>query len=68
MSFLPFNEQSYQQAPYQECVATDYHILLDKMPKNIDWTKLSSYEAEDNTSGMQTMACTGDVCEMVDIT
>ena len=68
VSFLPFNEHTYQQAPYQECVATDYHILLDKMPKNIDWTKLSSYEAEDNTSGMQTMACTGDVCEMVDIT
>jgi len=37
------------------------------MPKNIDWTKLSSYEVEDNTSGMQTMACAGDVCEMVDI-
>jgi len=68
VSFLPFNEHTYQQAPYQECVATDYHILLDRMPKNIDWTKLSSYEAEDNTSGMQTMACTGDVCEMVDIT
>ena len=53
VSFLPFNEHTYQQAPYQECVATDYHILLDQMPKN--------------TSGMQTMACTGDVCEMVDI-
>ena len=68
VSFLPFNEHTYQQAPYQECVATDYHILLDQMPKNIDWTKLSSYEVEDNTSGMQTMACAGDVCEMVDIT
>ena len=38
------------------------------MPTDIDWTKLSDYEKEDNTSGMQTMACTGDVCEMVDIT
>ena len=68
VSFLPFNEHTYQQAPYQECVATDYHILLDQMPNNIDWDKLSDYEKEDNTSGMQTMACTGDVCEMVDIT
>ena len=67
VSFLPFNEHTYQQAPYQECVATDYHILLDQMPKSIDWNKLSEYEQEDNTSGMQTMACTGDVCEMVDI-
>ena len=67
VSFLPFNEHTYQQAPYQECVSTDYHILLDQMPRSIDWNKLSEYEQEDNTSGMQTMACTGDVCEMVDI-
>ena len=67
VSFLPFNEHTYQQAPYQECLATDYHILLDQMPDNIDWDKLADYEKEDNTSGMQTMACTGDVCEMVDI-
>ncbi len=67
VSFLPFNEHTYQQAPYQECLATDYHILLDQMPNNIDWDKLADYEKEDNTSGMQTMACTGDVCEMVDI-
>ena len=67
VSFLPFNEHTYQQAPYQECLATDYHILLDQMPDNIDWNKLADYEKEDNTSGMQTMACSGDVCEMVDI-
>jgi len=67
VSFLPFNEHTYQQAPYQECASTDYHILLDQMPISIDWNKLSEYEKEDNTSGMQTMACTGDVCEMVDI-
>ena len=67
VSFLPFNEHTYQQAPYQECLATDYHILLDQMPNNIDWDKLADYEKEDNTSGMQTMACSGDVCEMVDI-
>ncbi len=67
VSFLPFNEHTYQQAPYQECLATDYHILLDQMPNNIDWNKLADYEKEDNTSGMQTMACSGDVCEMVDI-
>ena len=42
--------------------------MIDKSPVKIDWTKLSTYEQEDNTSGMQTMACTGDVCEMVDIT
>ena len=68
VSFLPFNEHTYQQAPYQECTKEDFYNMVDASPVKIDWTKLSSYEQEDNTSGMQTMACTGDVCEMVDIT
>lgn len=68
VSFLPYNEHTYQQAPYQECLPTDYHILLDQMPKNIDWAKLSEYEQEDNTAGSQTLACSGDSCEIVDLT
>ena len=68
VSFLPFNEHTYQQAPYQDCDKDHYLAIKDTSPKSIDWTKLSEYEQEDNTSGMQTMACTGDVCEMVDIT
>ena len=67
VSFLPFNEHTYQQAPYQDCLPTDYHILLDKMPDSIDWSKLSEYEQEDNTAGSQTLACSGDSCEIVDL-
>ena len=68
VSFLPYDGGTYQQAPYQECGATDYHELLELMPKSIDWSELSNYEEEDNTVGMQTMACSGDVCEIVDLT
>jgi ribonucleoside-triphosphate reductase len=68
VSFLPHDGGSYQQAPYQECTGQEYLDMLEKMPKNIDWSRLSEYEKEDNTSGMQTMACSGDVCEMVDLT
>ena len=68
VSFLPFNEHTYQQAPYQECTKDDYYSMIDASPLKIEWDKLAEYEQEDNTSGMQTMACTGDVCEMVDIT
>ena len=68
VSFLPFNEHTYQQAPYQDCTDEEFYDMVDKSPVSIDWSQLSSYEATDNTSGMQTMACTGDVCEMVDIT
>ncbi len=67
VSFLPYNEHTYQQAPYQEVGKSDYKNLLDLMPKTIDWSKLSEYEKEDTTAGSQTLACTGDVCEIVDI-
>jgi len=68
VSFLPFNEHTYQQAPYQDCGKHDYEILKSCMPDRIDWSKLSEYESEDNTSGSQTLACSGDACEIVDLT
>ena len=68
VSFLPHSDHSYKQAPYQECGKSEYEELLSLMPKSIDWTKMSDYEAEDNTSGMQTLACSGDSCEIVDLT
>jgi ribonucleoside-triphosphate reductase (thioredoxin) len=68
VSFLPYNEHTYQQAPYQEIGKSDYKTLLSVMPKVIDWEKLSEYESEDNTAGSQTLACSGDSCEIVDLT
>ena len=68
VSFLPFSEHTYQQAPYQDVGKSDYKELLSLMPKSIDWAKLSEYEAEDNTAGSQTLACSGDSCEIVDLT
>ena len=67
VSFLPFNEHTYQQAPYQDCGKSDYDMLKAVMPKKIDWSALSEYESEDNTSGSQTLACSGDSCEIVDL-
>ena len=68
VSFLPHSDHTYQQAPYQDCEKSDYEMLLSVMPTDIDWSKLSDYEKEDNTAGMQTMACSGDSCEIVDLT
>ena len=68
VSFLPHSDHTYQQAPYQDCGKHDYETLKSLMPEKIDWSKLSEYEQEDNTLAMQTMACSGDVCEVVDIT
>jgi ribonucleoside-diphosphate reductase alpha chain len=67
VSFLPHSDHSYQQAPYQECTKEDHEDLVNRMPTNIDWTELSSYEKEDHTAGSQTFACVGS-CEIVDLT
>ena len=68
VSFLPHTDHTYQQAPYQDCTKEEYEELLAKMPTSIAWSELTQYESEDNTAGSQTMACTGDSCELVDLT
>ena len=68
VSFLPYSEHTYQQAPYEEIGKSDYKKLLSAMPESIDWAKLKEYEAEDTTIGSQTLACTGGSCEIVDLT
>ena len=68
VSFLPYNEHTYQQAPYQEVGKSDYEALLSVMPEAIDWSRLSEYEKVDTTKSSQTFACTGEVCEIVDLT
>ena len=68
VSFLPHTDHTYQQAPYQDCTKEEYEELLAKMPTSIAWSELTEYENEDNTAGSQTMACTGDSCELVDLT
>jgi ribonucleoside-triphosphate reductase len=68
VSFLPRSDHSYQQAPYQEVDFDEYTALLNKMPDHIDWMKLAEFETEDTTASSQTFACSGDVCEIVDLT
>jgi ribonucleoside-triphosphate reductase len=65
VSFLPYDNGSYQQAPYQECTEEEYLRRVEEMPKDIDWGSLK--EEEDNTTASQELACTGGVCEIVDI-
>ena len=67
VSFLPMSEHIYEQAPYQDCTKKEYEELLKRMPKSIDWKKLSEYEREDNTISSQTFNCVGDFCEVVDL-
>ena len=67
ISFLPFSEHTYKQAPYQDIDKDMYLDLSTKMPLSIDWDELQQYEKGDTTTGTQELACTGGVCEIVDI-
>ena len=69
ISFLPHSDHSYRQAPYQECSLEDCSALEQVLPTSVEWSKtLVSYEKEDSTAGTQTFACSGDKCELVDLT
>ena len=67
ISFLPYDDHVYQQAPYQDCTEEEYLTLSENTPKLIDFQKLSEYEKEDHTNGNKELACSAGVCEIVDI-
>ena len=68
VSFLPFSDHTYKQAPYQDCTEEEYKELLKALPTDINWAELGDYEKEDNTAGTQTFACSGNSYEVVDLT
>lgn len=61
VSFLPYSEHTYKQAPYEECSEEEYNTLKTSMPV-IDWTKFQ--ELTDNVEGAQMLACVSGVCEI----
>ena len=64
VSFLPYSEHTYKQAPYQDCNEKEYKDLMNKMPTSVDWNKLSQYEKSDMTVGSQELACSAGSCEI----
>ena len=65
VSFLPFSDHTYAQAPYQDTDEAGYKAMLEMMPKNVDWSKLAEYESKDMTVGAQELACAAGFCEIV---
>jgi len=63
LSFLPFDGGVYELAPYEEIDKATHDRLLQSMP-SLDWQHLTRFEANDNTEGAKTYACTGDKCEI----
>ena len=66
LSFLPRSEHVYKQAPFEAISKVEYDARVSMFP-DIDWSRLSEYEKEDNTKSSQTFACSGNSCEIVDV-
>jgi len=63
LSFLPRSEHVYQLAPYEAITKEEYEKRT-KSIGHIDFSKLSQYEATDNTTGAKEFACVSGVCEI----
>lgn len=64
ISFLPYSDHIYKQAPYQTCTEEEYREAVVKMPQTIDWSRLREYEKDDQTTGATELACTAQNCEV----
>lgn len=64
VSFLPFSDHTYRQAPYQDCTKEQYEEAMQSMPKNVSWDTLSEYEQQDMTTSSQELACVAGGCEI----
>lgn len=61
VSFLPFSEHKYIQAPYEDLTEEQYNKVKDFVVE-VDWKDF--IEEEDNTEGTQTLSCTAGQCEI----
>jgi ribonucleoside-diphosphate reductase alpha chain len=64
VSFLPYNDHVYQQAPYQDCTAPEYYKAEQEFP-DLDWNEFDNYEVDDATVNMHELACVSGACELV---
>ena len=64
ISFLPTDDNVYQQAPYEDCDEETYNQLKAAVPE-IDWANLQLFESHDQTKGSQEMACMAGSCDIV---
>jgi ribonucleoside-triphosphate reductase len=61
ISFLPYDDHSYAQAPYEQITEEEYNEMMKGFPTEFDW---NLNESDDFTEGAQTLACVGGACEL----
>jgi ribonucleoside-triphosphate reductase len=68
ISFLPFSEHTYKQAPYTDVTDEEFEELRGQSPTTVRFSDLVFYESEDETIGSRELACAADgSCEVVDL-
>jgi ribonucleoside-diphosphate reductase alpha chain len=63
LSFLPKDNHIYPLAPYSEITELEYQARMAEFPV-LDWSKLTDYEKQDETTVSQEFACVGGACEL----
>lgn len=64
ISFLPYSDHVYPQAPYESIDKDKYDELVASFPV-LDWSKLPEFElGTDTTTGSQEFACVSGQCEI----
>lgn len=66
LSFLPRSNHVYMLAPYEAISKEKYDEMVAKFPE-IDYSKLVTYEVEDNTDAKKELACVSGVCDLDDL-
>ena len=61
ISFLPYSDHTYEQAPYEQITKKEYDKQMKGFPTEFNW---DIEEESDTTEGSQTLACVGNSCEI----
>ena len=61
ISFLPYSDHTYEQAPYEQITKEEYDKQMKDFPTKFNW---DIEEESDTTEGSQTLACVGNSCEI----
>ena len=61
ISFLPYSDHTYEQAPYEQITKEEYDKQMKDFPTKFNW---DIEEDTDATEGSQTLACVGTSCEI----
>jgi ribonucleoside-triphosphate reductase len=61
ISFLPYSDHVYKQAPYEPITKGEYEATAKNFPTQFNW---DLKEQRDNTEGVQTLACVAGACEI----